>query len=406
MSLSQIFNIFQKPQYDETIQKVETRTYQPYVKSFNNNDVIEISINQSDQWILMSDAALIIEGKIKTEGTGEASLVNNAGAFFFDSITYDLNGQEVESVRDPGILSTIKGYMCYNTTDSKHLDIAGWNFPSNPIINKFDNSFVFRIPLKHLLGIFNDYQYVFFGKQTIRLVRARHDKDALLIEKADDTFKVEIKIENIVLRVDIMIPNDVLKLNLLESVKKDTPIIIPFRKWEYHELPQLTTGATKEIWSVKTCTALESPRYIIIAFQEARRGDLKKNTSKFDNIEVSDIRVTLNGDYYPIERMRLDFSKNKYVEAHCNYTKFYQSFKNDYTLPKQPLLDYVTFKTHALFVIDCSRRIDALKSSTVDVKVDMEAQTGFPINTKAYCIIIHDAIIEHLPLSEIVRKLS
>jgi hypothetical protein len=55
MSLRHVFNIFQKPQFDETIQKIESRSYYPYVKSFNNNDAIEITINQSDSWQLMYD---------------------------------------------------------------------------------------------------------------------------------------------------------------------------------------------------------------------------------------------------------------------------------------------------------------------------------------------------------------
>lgn len=410
MSSNQMFDVFRKPQFDETIQKLETRTYYPYVKSFHNSDVIEITINQGDSWLSMHDAALFIEGKVtKTAGAGDVSLVNNAGAFLFDSISYDLNGKEIDSARDPGIISTIKGYLCYSENDSKHLDIAGWNYPATPIINKNDGSFVMRLPLHHLLGIFNDYKLVQFGKQTLRLVRARNDNDCIKITEVNNpttATKAELKIENVSLKVNIVFPNDVLKLNLLQSIKSDRPIVMPFRKWEYHELPQLTQGANKEIWAVKTCIALESPRYVIIAFHTDRRGQTSKDPSYFDNIDVSDIRVMLNGEYYPVERMRLDFEKNNFVEAHYNYTQFYSSFKNDYSSFKQPLLDYVAFKNRSLFVIDCSRRNDTLKSSTVDVKVDIEANRGFPANTKAYCVIIHDCIMEHLPLSEIVRNLS
>lgn len=92
MSLNQAFN--QKPQTDETIRKVENRKYSPYVKSFNNNDIIKITINQSDSCFLMSDAALVIEGTLrKTEGTGSVELLRNGGAFLFDSIAYELNGK-------------------------------------------------------------------------------------------------------------------------------------------------------------------------------------------------------------------------------------------------------------------------------------------------------------------------
>jgi hypothetical protein len=95
---------------------------------------------------------------------------------------------------------------------------------------------------------------------------------------------------------------------------------------------------------------------------------------------------------------------NDYAEAHYNYTEFYPSYSN--TLQKKSLLDYLTFRNHALFVIDCSRRDESIKSSTVDVRLDIEAAQGFPDNTSAYCIIVHDCIMEHLPLSEIVKNLA
>lgn len=396
----QIFDIYRKAQFDDTIQKIELRTYLPYIKSFNNNDVIDIQIKQGDAWLQMYNAALVIEGKLtKTEGDGTVNFVNNPAAFFFEQISYSIDGQEVDSVRDPGIVSSIKGYLCYSANDTKHLAIAGWNFPGNPIINAADSTFVMRVPLNHLFNVFNDYQMAQFGKQSIRLVRARTDNDAIL---TTNTARGEVTIENISLRVPVVYPNDMLKLQLLESIKTDRPIIIPFRKWEFHELPQLTENAQKEVWSVKTATALESPRYVILAFQTDKRGNATSNASQFDHIDISDIRVMLNNEYYPAERMRLDFEHNHFVEAHYNYTEFYSSFKGSHD--KDPLLDYTTFKDRALFVVDCSRRNDPIKMSTVDVKVDIEARKGFPAKTKAYCIIIHDVIMEHLPLSEIVRN--
>ncbi|XP_049825040.1 uncharacterized protein LOC126265969 [Aethina tumida] len=410
MSSNPIFDIYRKPTFDETIKKYEVHTYYPYVKSFNNNDSIEITINKSDSWLLMHEAAIVIAGTLeKTAGDGAVQLVNNAGAFLFDRITYSINGHEVDSVRDPGIVSTIRGYLCYDSIESKHLCIAGWNFPAAPIVNTSDGSFVMRIPLHHLLGVFNDYQLAQFGRQTIHLVRARSDNDCFItIDESGATTETvgKLTIKDVSLKVPILFPNDVLKLNLLEAIKSDRPIIIPFRKWNFNELPQLTANGRKEIWTVKTCTALESPRYIIVAFQTGRRGVSKKDPGYFDNIDLSDVRITLNGDYYPVERMQLDFSKNHFTEAHYNYTEFKNNFKNDHSLPKHPLLDYVSFKNHAIFVIDCSRRNEPLKSSTVDVKIDIEANSDFPHSTKAYCIIIHDCIVEHMPLSEIVRNLS
>ncbi|CAG9818040.1 unnamed protein product [Phaedon cochleariae] len=205
-------------------------------------------------------------------------------------------------------------------------------------------------------------------------------------------------------RLKRLFPNDQIKLQLLKAIKADTPILIPFRKWELHMLPSLTTGATNEIWAVKTSSFLESPRYCIVCFQTDH--DLTKvNTDPtiFNHANITNITLTLNGESYPKEKMQLAFDKGAFPQAYFNYTQFGYSYKN--TSQHTPLLGYPEFANkQPLFVIDCSRRDESVKSSTVDVKLEIEASQGFPANTRAYCIIIHDNIIEHLPLSEIIKK--
>ncbi|CAG9762620.1 unnamed protein product [Ceutorhynchus assimilis] len=257
MLSNRVLDLYKTPLSDDSISRIDSHTSLPYIKSFENNDIIEISINRNDAWVLIHDAALSIRGKLKkTAGAGNVKFVNNAGAFFFDSITYLLNGIEMEHVKDPGITSLIRGYLCYTEEDSNHLNVAGWNYPDVPATYT-DGAFFMRIPLYHLLGIFTDYKMAISGKHTIRLVRARNDANCMLITGADT--KAELVIEKIDLKVKHIIPNDCLKIQLLQSVKTDRPILIPFRKWELHELPALNVGSTKEMWSVKTTTSVDCP---------------------------------------------------------------------------------------------------------------------------------------------------
>ncbi|CAG9820738.1 unnamed protein product [Phaedon cochleariae] len=150
------------------------------------------------------------------------------------------------------------------------------------------------------------------------------------------------------------------------AIKADTPILIPFRKWELHMLPSLKTGATNEIWAVKTSSFLESPRYCIVCFQTDH--DLTKvNTDPtiFNHANITNITLTLNGESYPKEKMQLAFDKGAFPQAYFNYTQFGYSYKN--TSQHTPLLGYPEFANkQPLFVIDCSRRDESVKSSTVD----------------------------------------
>ncbi|KAJ8974688.1 hypothetical protein NQ317_019844 [Molorchus minor] len=115
----QIVKVATVHKLDDSIIREEIRTYHPFVKSFANNDEIEIVIYQQDALLLMSEAALVIEGTLgKTNGsTGDIQFTTNCGAYLFDSITYELNGKEVDKVRDPDTVSTIRGYLCYNKND-------------------------------------------------------------------------------------------------------------------------------------------------------------------------------------------------------------------------------------------------------------------------------------------------
>ncbi|KAL7288856.1 hypothetical protein TKK_0016828 [Trichogramma kaykai] len=46
------------------------------------------------------------------------------------------------------------------------------------------------------------------------------------------------------------------------------------------------------------------------------------------------------------------------------------------------------------------------KSAPVDVRIEFEAAEDFPNNTTAYCLILHDQIIEQNIMSEEIKKLA
>lgn len=407
MLSAKTFNLYQPFINDESIARVESRTYLPFIRSFHHNDSIEIAINRTDLWCFMHDAALIVKGKcVKKSGNGSVSLINNAGAFLFDSLTYELNGTVVDQAKDPGILSTVRGFLCYEKFSGNEMGIAGWNFPAGATVND-DGSFNLWIPLNHLLNFFNEYPMAICGKQILRLVRSRNDDNAMIItpgeNETEGITKGEITISSLELKVKHLYPNDIIKLDLLQSIRSDSPILMPFRRWELHELPTITPNAMKEVWNVKTGSAIDCPRFVICCFHENKKNNAFKDPNLFDNLNISNIRVLLNGEFYPQENQQLDFMKNDYAEAHYNYSEFTESYMNQ---KKIALLDYSEFKNRALFVIDCSRREESLKSSTVDIKIEIESRSGFPANTRAYCIIVYDYVIEHHPLSETVRKLA
>nr|CAH7761436.1 unnamed protein product [Callosobruchus chinensis] len=193
----------------------------------------------------MNASLSAVRGKLEVNGSREVTLAQNFGAFLFDSCTYSESSKEIETVRDPGTVSTVRALTSYVSDDTKHMAVAGWNFPSPPILNVSDRSFSLLIPLKHIFNIFNDYSQITCGRQTLRLVRARNDNDCVIIkEKKTDTptppTTVKVIIDSMELKIKHIYPNDEIKEKLMRSIQTDRPILIPFRKWELNELPSIT----------------------------------------------------------------------------------------------------------------------------------------------------------------------
>lgn len=72
--------------------------------------------------------------------------------------------------------------------------------------------------------------------------------------------------------------------------------------------------------------------------------------------------------------------------------------------PSNPFLSYRDWLTSPIFVFDCSRQNESLKTSSVDVKIEFETEANVAASTTAYCLIIHDNIIQYNPLTSIITN--
>lgn len=158
-------DIFEGLHFEEAITKEEFHTYYPRVSNFKLNDEIRITVQNQDTYTLTSDSFIYIEGTFEpgTTGTGTCKLTNNAYAFLFEQIRYEINGVEVDRCTKPGITSALKAYVSYNEFESKSLEIAGWMTPnstSQPTFSITSSKFNACLPLKFLLGFAEDYRKI------------------------------------------------------------------------------------------------------------------------------------------------------------------------------------------------------------------------------------------------------
>lgn len=402
-----ILDILSVPSYDNAIDGIEYHSYKPYVTSFNRNDEIRIPINQQDLYILPSASTLYLEGTVnvhkgeKKDRVTSIEFTNNPLLYFFQDIRYELNGVEIDKVKNSGITTTMKSLLSMNLSESRMSKAWGWDIYGTNTNN--GGSFSASIPLRNILGFAEDFKKVVINcKHELILLRSNTNLNGVKLNAGEVIENVHIN--KITWRVPHVKVSDREKINLLKLLDKDRPLQLVFRNWDLYEYP-LLPKTTKHTWSIKTSSQIEKPRYVIVGFQTDRKNKADKDMSQFDHCNMRDVRVYLNSTYFPYENLNASFTNDNVSILYEQYAKFQQSY---YNRPSECLLSIKEFKEKApLFVIDCSRQIDNLKSgSVVDVRVELESHQEIPDNTSAYCLILNDCVVQYKPLSNIVRKVS
>lgn len=405
-----ILDLNQGPVFDETLWEKEYHTHHPYASSkLENNDEIRIPIQQQDIYTLPCESYLYIEGRItKKDGITSGSTVpfiNNCMAFLFEEMRYELSGIIVDSTKKVGITSTLKGLVSISPNETNSLAQAGWVIPgSNTVTPDAGGHFDFCIPLKMLLGFFEDYKRIIINvKQELILLRSSTNYDVIVASAGttESTLEWKMFLDKIVWRMPHLRLSDQHRLSILKTLNSDREIALPFRSWEITEFPNLN-ASQRHSWTIKTSSQLEKPRYVIFALQTGKRNSITSNAGLFNHCKLKMVKLFLNSQFFPYDNLNISFTTKKYKLLYDMYARFQSSY---YGKPNTPLLTPEKFASDApIVVIDCSNQNESVKSSTVDIRLEFEVEENIEANTIAYCLILHDSIVTYTPLTGTVRK--
>lgn len=394
---SEKLEVFDEPVFDHSLVSLHEHTYKSYGSpSYKNSDEVRIPVHFQDLILDISESYIYIEGKFTpTDATKKCYLSNNALAFLFDEVRYDMGGDQVSVVRKPGITTALKTMVSFGKTQSHSLLTSGWGLTetNQDILDSTSHVFSGKLPLKYLMGFAEDYtRGILNVRQELILIIARSFKNCYIGE-----VDAQIEINKIEWKIRHIVPEDRQKLKLMARLNRGTAnshIKIAYRMWDLYELPALRETSS-DIWAIKTCTNLERPRYVIIGFQSTDNTDNRANDStEFIHAEISGIRFYLNSAVFPYERWNLDFTKKLYGSAYYAYENFQSSYYGREI--SDPMMSIGEFLKNPVFVIDCTHQADSVKTSTVDIKLEFETRKNkFPKNTKVYALILHDSCISY-----------
>ena len=276
---------------DDSIDRYEHVEYNPVVGANLNSGDIRINIETQDIFTHPCESFLLIEGELlKNDDTryvdgAVISLIINGMMYLFKNIKYQLSGQEIESILNPGQATTMLGLLKYPDDFSKSQGLNQlWYKDTNPDASLVNNlgfnirqdyiirqptpngTFSFRIPLKHIFGFCGDYTKILYGmKQTLTLTRD-NDNNAIFRAAAVDAGK--IKLNKISWFMPHVMPADKDKIELYKIIEKKEKLPVVYRmiQCDSASVPQ-TTSCT---WKLAVKSSPEVPRFIIVGFQTSK----------------------------------------------------------------------------------------------------------------------------------------
>lgn len=400
--MSDILNINGNVLSDNSITSIQEHIYNPYTSSYNHNDEIRIPIQQQDLYLLIANSSILVDVNIVhaalAPGGVHPAFDNFYAGFLFEEIRYEINGVEVDRCKNVPLTTLMKTYCSFTKGHISNLYTS--SFYNADTAENQPNHFCHEIPLRMVLGIAEDYNKIIMNaKHELILVRSRTNTNCFFGPQES----IDITVNKVQWKVPHVQVSDRSKLMLMKNIERKHSIPLTFRSWDLYEYPVLP-ATDKHVWSVKTTNHLNKPRYVIVGFQTNKKNILATRAAHFDNINIRDISLSLNSERYPYEQMDLNFTENRYTTAFNMYTKFQESYYNHTPKEVSSYFSYQGYGASPLFVFDCSRQNEAIKTSMIDIRLEFSARGNFAANTAAYCLIIHDNVVTYNPYNNIVNR--
>ncbi|XP_031637559.1 uncharacterized protein LOC116351329 [Contarinia nasturtii] len=407
--MSSILNIASLPMRDDSIIRKEIYQYTPYTNSFDESDEIRIAIQNKESYLAPSQSFIYLQIACTTngrhvDGDAEIKFVNNFASFLFSDVRYELNGVEIDSVRNVGRASTMKLMLASRLSTLNGYASFCRTYEATSPRADVEKLYDVVIPLSAWLPFCDTYNRCIINcRHELILNRARQSLDCthgggILPTSA----VVSVAVKKIEWKMPHITLSDKVKLNMLSYLSKNRKITVQHRSMDIHEyqLPQ----TTNHLWSVKTVASSNKPRYVVVGLQTNRNAQKSVNASKFDACHLTDVRLHLNSQIYPYNMNTLDIGGGIYSELYALYSDVQTSYYNN-TEAKNPFdLPYGVFQSSPIFAFDTSHADESLVGGSIDVRIELKAKQNIPANTTAYCLIIYDNEFWYSPFDGIVMR--
>ena len=209
------------------------------------------------------------------------------------------------------------------------------------------------IKMSDLIGFVNDLEKTIYGLG-FKLILKRNNKDRALYRVNANPGAVandgNIDIKDISWCVPSIDPSNDKRIIVQKGLIKKNNVDFSYyeRKTFYKNVP----NATNFLFDLGTESGIERPQYIMVGFENKNVSEQTHDASTFDIMNITECYCKIGSEFYPEDRMNINYGTNNYNEAF----KEIVSFNKDYSgLPHniKPYINHRTFKSSfRIYVFD------------------------------------------------------
>lgn len=411
MAANGILNIGSLALRDDTIIKKEFYPYSPYTTTLGASDEIRIVIQNQESYMLPCESYLFLQLRATTVGAhaandAEVHFVENFASFLFTNVRYELNGVEIDRMRNVGRSSLMKLLLASRTIESfPYKSLCDAMKSTSPRHLAAPRLFDVMIPLSVWFGFCDDYRKIIINsKHELILNRSANSLNCVTGGgDAETASRVTLELMKIQWKMPHIILSDNIKLKMMNYLSKNRKIIIQHRSADFVVYPALPE-TTNHMWTVKTVSHVNRPRYVVVGFQTNRDNLHTSNAALFDHCHVTEVRLYMNSQIYPYNMNEIQIHTGRYCELYDMYARIQASYYNNTEPSNFFALSYIAYQSSPIFAFDTSRADESLLDSSVDIRVEIKTSQNIPANTAAFCLIIYDNEFTYSPFDGIVVR--
>ena len=349
------------------------------------NTNTNIILNREENHLNLHDSYLEIEFVVSDDAGGvfandaNIRLVNYGMMALFSSIKLETSGGRTFEYIDhchPNLLmyklltSTVDEYESGFVRNQGNRDSQ---LKSDHIAAQRGHMYL-MIKMSDLFGFLNDLEKIIKGLGFKLILKRNNIHRALYRVNANPgavANDVNIEIRDISWCVPGIDPSNDNRIIVQKglSKKNNTDFSYFERKTFYENVP----NATNFLFDLGMESGMERPQYIIVGFENNYVNEQTHDASAFDIMNVTECYCKIGSEFYPEDRMNINYVTNNYNEAFreiVNFNKDYNGLPHNF----KPYINHRTFKSsYRIYVFDTRYQSDHMGPQPIQLNFEFSA---------------------------------